>query len=229
MVRSAAEALGRIGDARAVDPLIAALRDEDIYVVRSAAEALGRIGDARAVDPLIAALRDEDVVRSAAEALGRIGDARAVDALIDTLRKFFHYSADANHKSAADALVQIGAPAVDALVAAVHRALHEMDLNRCESAANTLHRIGDAGALRLIDTLRGAAEWRFLDAQEKYEAWERYDAAYMEYDYKLHDPSDAQQAAGVGYPPDPPDFPRPSPPNRDDYRRRYASCPLCQN
>ena len=49
----AAEALGEIGDARAVAPLIAALENDDYRKVRyEAAEALGKIGDERAVVPL---------------------------------------------------------------------------------------------------------------------------------------------------------------------------------
>jgi HEAT repeat protein len=74
MVReSAARALGRIGDPRAVEPLIAALKEEDGR--SSAARAPGEIGDARAVEPLIFALKDEDIgVRSAAaKALDEIG------------------------------------------------------------------------------------------------------------------------------------------------------------
>jgi hypothetical protein len=49
MVRiRAAEALGKIGDPRAVDGLGIALFDEDSMVRNLAAEALGKIGDARA-------------------------------------------------------------------------------------------------------------------------------------------------------------------------------------
>lgn len=60
-VRSeAAHALGEIGDARAVDPLIDALQDEDRRVRERAARALGKIGDARAVGPLIEALKNEN-------------------------------------------------------------------------------------------------------------------------------------------------------------------------
>src|SRR5450759_2332909 len=66
--RAAAEALGQIGDARAVEPLIAALKDESWGVRRAAAEALGQIGDARAAEPLIAALKDPYAdVRNAAD------------------------------------------------------------------------------------------------------------------------------------------------------------------
>lgn len=82
----AAEALGKIGDARAVEPLIAALK----YGVGaySAAEALGRMHDPRAVEPLADALAegDEALRRSAAEALAEFGDARAVGPLISELR-----------------------------------------------------------------------------------------------------------------------------------------------
>lgn len=62
-----AKALGEIGDARAVEPLIAALKDEDKTMRNVSVIALGRIGDAQAVQPLIAALEDTDKsLRSAA-------------------------------------------------------------------------------------------------------------------------------------------------------------------
>jgi len=72
---SAADALGGVGDPKAVEPLITALSDEDSGVRRSAADALGSLGDARAVEPLITTLSDEasGVRGSAAYALGRLG------------------------------------------------------------------------------------------------------------------------------------------------------------
>ncbi len=96
-------ALGMIGDARAVDPLISVLNDSGPETQTLAAEALGNIGDARAVDPLIKALTDRDrfVRGSAAKALGKIGDARAVDPLIKALDD--HWIAD----YAAEALREI--------------------------------------------------------------------------------------------------------------------------
>jgi predicted NACHT family NTPase len=80
---AAAKALGRLGDRRAVEPLIARLGDKDSFVRRAAAEALGVLGDRRAVEPLIARLGDEDVWvrRAAEEALRRLGDGRAVEPL----------------------------------------------------------------------------------------------------------------------------------------------------
>ena len=83
----AAEALGKIKDARAVEPLIAALQDKNPDVRSWAANALGEIKDPRAVEPIIAALQDKNAhVRSwAAEALGEIKDSRAVEPLIAAL------------------------------------------------------------------------------------------------------------------------------------------------
>lgn len=55
----AAEGLARLGDDRAVDPLIDALSDEDWRVRQKAAWALGQIGDLRALLPLRRALLNE--------------------------------------------------------------------------------------------------------------------------------------------------------------------------
>ena len=55
----AAEALARLGDDRAVDPLIESLSDDDWRVRQKAAWALGQIGDPRALLPLRRALLNE--------------------------------------------------------------------------------------------------------------------------------------------------------------------------
>ena len=69
----AVEALGKIGDARAVEGLIKAL-DDDIDVRREAVKALGEIGDPRAFDALSELVHDEsrDVREAARDALRRI-------------------------------------------------------------------------------------------------------------------------------------------------------------
>jgi HEAT repeat protein len=111
----AAKKLGDIGDARAVQPLIAVIGDEkagiraalalvqigkpsvDPLIVvlkhespiarRNAAIALGKIGDVRGVNSLIYVLKDNDLIvrRNAAKALGEIRDTSAVEPLIDAL------------------------------------------------------------------------------------------------------------------------------------------------
>jgi len=52
MRKNAAHALGNIKDRSAVEPLIAALGDEDPDVRGAVVWALGNIGDPRAVEPL---------------------------------------------------------------------------------------------------------------------------------------------------------------------------------
>jgi len=74
----AAIALGRIGDARAVERLLELTEDKDRYVRRATIIALERLGDARAVERLLELTKDEDwsVRRAAQEALKRINNAQ---------------------------------------------------------------------------------------------------------------------------------------------------------
>ena len=120
VAQTAAEALGKIGDPRAVEALITALKDESVSdnVRQAAGEALGKIGDARAVEPLIAILKNgsSDVRQAAAEALGKVGDARAVEALITALKQEKYWSL---RQAAAEALDALGwKPAEDEVGAA---------------------------------------------------------------------------------------------------------------
>jgi HEAT repeat protein len=70
----AAEALGKLGDNRAAEPLITSLKDQDWEVRQWAAEGLGTLGDKRAVEPLTPLLKDQDenVRKVAAWALAKI-------------------------------------------------------------------------------------------------------------------------------------------------------------
>jgi HEAT repeat protein len=102
---AAGEALGNTNDPRAVEPLLAALKDEDAKMRGVAAAALNEllwglrgpqraeaplrdVEALRAVQPLIAALKgDDSAVRFAvAVGLGAIGDPRAVQPLIAALK-----------------------------------------------------------------------------------------------------------------------------------------------
>jgi HEAT repeat protein len=80
-------ALGKIGDTKAVDPLVEFLKSGSYSERAMAATALGNIGDNRAVSPLIDALHDKEgyVRRMAASALGKIKDSRAVKPLITAI------------------------------------------------------------------------------------------------------------------------------------------------
>ena len=82
---AAASTLGQIRNARAVDPLIAALKDESMEVRRAATEALEQIGSL-AVEPLIMAIANGGSdARHVINVLGQIGGAHATEVLVDTL------------------------------------------------------------------------------------------------------------------------------------------------
>jgi HEAT repeat protein len=131
---NAASALGWFGDARAVVPLMNAVRSEQLGLRTDAATALGRLKDRRAVDPLLHLLRisrcREDALAAIA-ALGRIGDKRAIDPLIDEIERVFD---NERGYRAAKALAWIG---VDAGLPLAKRMLR-MDAEAAEHARRAL-------------------------------------------------------------------------------------------
>jgi HEAT repeat protein len=144
----AVEALGEIGDAGAVEPLITLMKHEEMSGVRwKSAESLVKIG-APSVEPLISVLEhpDSDVRWKAAIALGEIKDPRAIGPLIRQLS-----DTDRFVKSrVAHALGMIGAPAVNPLI----WTLREGDGNLRWGAAIALGRIKDPQAVEpLIQAL----------------------------------------------------------------------------
>jgi len=147
----AIEMLGEIGDARATEPLIAALedRDGDENLRNKATEALAKIGDARAVAPLITRLnhRNEEVRQAAAEWLVKIGKP-AVEPLITRL----NHRDEEVCQAAAEELVKIGKPAVEPLIAA----LKDKNVSVRDGAVEVLGKIGDTRAVEpLIAALKG--------------------------------------------------------------------------
>ncbi len=72
---AAAQALGLIGDLRAVEPLLCkAKTDRDMGVRESCIKALGQFGDARAIDVLVEAIKDPTTRLAATEAMSKIKD-----------------------------------------------------------------------------------------------------------------------------------------------------------
>jgi HEAT repeat protein len=142
---AAIEALGRIGDVRAVEPLVALLSKSDRDAGRAAAEALGKIGDRAAVPSLLLALEgnDDQMSCAAAEALGKIGDSEAVPGLIARLR----WGAAA--AAAVEALGKIGdGRAVEPLIRALEAERGDSEhLAVRKAAAEALGRIGDPRAV----------------------------------------------------------------------------------
>jgi HEAT repeat protein len=173
--KDAAQALGQLGDVRAVEPLITALTDGDRTVREAAAQALGQLGDVRAVEPLITALTDSatTVRETAAQALGQLGDVRAVEPLMaaltdgdTTVREVAAASLGKLDWQPAgetggrywvvlkqwDKCVAMGSAAVEPLLVA----LKDSDSNVRQASAKALGQLGDAGAVGpLITVLRG--------------------------------------------------------------------------
>lgn len=141
--------LGEIRAPRAFDSLVAVLKDNDADVQRFAAQALGKLKDARAVEPLIVLLNDKSIkdtpsgLRSEViQALGQIADPREVDPLIAELRD----PDSLNRLYTANALGDIGAPAIDRLFAL----MKDTDLRVRAGAARALGRIQDPRAAQSI-------------------------------------------------------------------------------
>jgi HEAT repeat protein len=148
----AAGALGDIGDVRAVEPLIAALKHGEREVRQAITEALGKIGNPQAVEPLIATLKDKEwkVRKASASALGKIGDQRAVEPLIIILKNKLEN--EDVLKTAAAVLGKIGDyRAVEPLIAVLKG---EVRGDR-QAIAEALGEIGDTRAVEpLIATLK---------------------------------------------------------------------------
>ncbi len=78
-----AEALGKLRDPAAVDPLLACLNQSTRgWLDYAAAEALGAIGDQRALGPLLTALNRSSLREPVLEALGKIGNADTLGPLL---------------------------------------------------------------------------------------------------------------------------------------------------
>ncbi len=160
--RKAAEALGKIGDKRAIDPLINALNDDDIEVREEIVTSLGKIGDKKAVDQLIYILEKdkEDVRWKAARALGDIGDKKAVEPLILSLNDEYY----AVRLSAVRSLGQIkDKRAVEPLIKMLDDEIVEVQ----KEAAIALEKIGDERAMKSMESLSDQNLIKELDKENK--------------------------------------------------------------
>lgn len=142
--REAVITLGEMGDERCVEPLVRSLRDGDWQVREAAVEALGMVGSP-SVDLLVKQLRDWNVRKYAIRALGKIKDERVLTPLLAQLRS------DEFKEDATEALVELGQPAVEQLLAA----LKDKDENVRKQAVIALGRIKDPEAVdALIEKLQ---------------------------------------------------------------------------
>ena len=156
---SAVGRLGESGDIQALEPLLAALHDEDQEVCALAAKALGKLGNKAAVQPLIAQLADSKssvwpVREYTVEALGKLGDRRALEALKDALSAE-GLEAVMLRESAAIAL---GRVADKRACEALRAALKDKYVCVRLAAATALGRLKDRGALAALTQLLDSDE-----------------------------------------------------------------------
>lgn len=146
--REAVITLGEMGDERCVEPLARALRDGDWQVREVAIEAMGHVGSP-AVETLLKLLRDWEVRKYAIAALGKIRDERVLDPLMLQLRN------DEFKDDAIDALVALGAPSVEKLIAA----LRDKDENVRKCAVLALGRIKSNEAIDPLIQMLSDKDW----------------------------------------------------------------------
>ena len=157
---AAIEALGNVGDKKAIKPLMEALESEDISFRRPAAKALEELSqtvpDERLIDLMIKHLQQEnefdpEVRRSGAIILGRLKAEKAIPALIDALKD----PIPGVRFKAGLALSEIGSPAVDEL----KQRLKHGDKSEQDVAASALGDIGNEKARQaLVDALNNTKE-----------------------------------------------------------------------
>lgn len=137
----AAEALGKLKDVRAVDSLIYALYDNNPFVREKAIEALGVIKNNRAIEPLITVMKDKEPMKNIANNWALHLVKNIPDDVIRRHR-FFDMKATDFQWRAAEALANIGSPAVESLIAY----LKNEDLPLRREAAEALGKINDTRA-----------------------------------------------------------------------------------
>jgi HEAT repeat protein len=140
-------ALGRLGDQRAIDPLLSALGGTG-YIADDVGEALGRFGDA-VFPQLMTRFRTgaANVRQDTALALGYLGDSRALDPLIEAL----HDQDDGVRWYSTRALGLLNnLQAVEPLLAALNTATLEFDEEVQCAAIEALGKLGDRRATQAL-------------------------------------------------------------------------------
>ena len=160
-----ARALGAMGDAEAVMPLIAVLNEPNLLVRVEAVGALGQLKDARAHVPLVTLVRDADprLREAAARALGVLGRAESLPYLVPLLKDQVPLVVEGT----ALGLSLLGSPqAIAPLIERLAKAVNE-DLRVADALASALERItGRAFGCEV-------EQWRTWWAQAKDLPWEK--------------------------------------------------------
>jgi HEAT repeat protein len=154
------EALGEIGDPKAVEPLIMLLEDRNNEIRWEAALALGAIGDTRAIGPLKGALKDRD-------RYVRYGAAAALEKLEWAPSSREEYALLLNGKQEWDSLAELGTAAIGPLSISAT----DLETSVRIQAVKTLGRISDQKAIpalyRALRDADGQVRWEAVLAASK--------------------------------------------------------------
>jgi HEAT repeat protein len=141
----AIEALGKIGDGRAVGPLLATLKDGTLR--RTAIEALGKIKDGRAAEALVSLLTNGEVGGMASWALKQIGQA-SLESLVAALTGPDYH------------LRQVAASVLQALKWSPTDARERAYFVIASQRWNEAGRLGPEGAEPMSDAMKKENDWR---------------------------------------------------------------------
>jgi HEAT repeat protein len=143
----AALALANIGDGRAVEPLLQALKDPEDEVRGAACLALGAFKDPATFDDITNVLLDDpkiEVRQAAAKALGNTTHPAALPYLLEALHdSYWWYEREYAASDLLTAIEKMGAAAVEPLI----QALQDKEGTVRKFAAILLGRLGDARAI----------------------------------------------------------------------------------
>ena len=145
--QTAAETLGELREARAIDPLVLTLKDKNPNVRRAAEEALARIGSS-AVPPLVTLFKsaDADLRQAAVQVLVRMGQVS-----VPSLGHALHDPDSVVRDTAAKVLSKING---DESLAQLLAALKAGDAGAKDAAAAALVKLGARAVRPLVEILR---------------------------------------------------------------------------
>ena len=160
--RNAARALGKLGDRRAVVPLVNCLKCSDFYVREAAAQSLEALGDPACVPTLIELLKGKiegtlpapeqidlaEPYDSILEALGRLGATEA----IDLIKPFLDHEVDRVQYAAARALYQLSSSEEEAAQYG-NRLIQALDGDELQLRRAALADLGAIGYLGAADAI----------------------------------------------------------------------------
>jgi len=146
------------------DVLVGFLENENPFIREIAAKLLGSFDDLRAVDPLIQATDDESysVQEMAIRALGKLSGGKAIQKLVTLL-----VQEDYPRTSVCCALVEIGEPAFDSLMPAIHCENERVSI----AAVEIIEAIGGSKScemlIQVLEDERSAVHTRTIEALGK--------------------------------------------------------------